>query len=1002
MILSALALMACNATQEKPSKAVNVFDELEQKVIIAQGAKETSTNWANAKGVSLSLVGPIYQTGLEKRSAANKALTKVISYIQDNPKKLDLLAKRSISGQFSTITAKEFVLGNDEFSYVPAIFNVGYGDETALNSVFDLVQRRGNNAEIGFYIDAQAWQQGRIHLQGYKTIKRKGKDRNSTWFTYRLELKDQDNKAKIDALLRMSLYALGSDIREFASINRDAVMQFNDKDYVVERGNGDTHAFVYQDRVKLIDNEIEARINALDKERILNKTAYARSIHLDQSQSYLMVNTLQDYESKVSLLSLKNTNQNTLVWESKQWDEFAKQAFYLPNINSQLMLTDKRLMLKKQGKVLLERQADAIHSVQLVESKNQAYFIDGTIAYALDMNSAKLKPLTAFGQIDKLSLNPKSTNMYVISTSGMLSFFDIKNQRLSPIKSGMSVSGMQACGDSDNLLYWQGSQAYVFDKKAQQSLAVKASSPFSGDIVTGTCALNENKFMLMTQTGEIRQFDGTDFTEITLMSGTYDAYDTLNSGFIIQYLSNNEFIYGGKGNLKIRPSTTESEIRLDYQKRLGKINSARSWLDKSSIHQAVFAEPIPKSDMNLYQALFSHKLETSVQTQAYLTFLNEEQADPLLVANKPSLFNALSGGVSVFEDGNIMLVKQGSLEPDNLYTTSIPNWEHLGFKVESLYLGSQGFEPKVYKELDNAQLTSDIVSMTIASNGEYLVTSLTNGEIIFESLSDTGRFKETFSVHDTQVTTTALSSNNQLLATAGKDGLIKIWRLNLNPMNEGSWIRLETELKGYAGNVLDLAFMSDDLLISTGTDQTVKLWDIKNSNRVQAEMLGHTDSIQFARYDDSLNIIISSSDDASIRIWNPDTAEQIKSFKTSSNSVSDYDVAANLLAYTQNQLIWVKNLASGNTLGKVALTDEPLAVELGVNGQVVYAIYPDRISVFHVSSNEHINDINLTNQNQIKQVFSSFDAHDLYLMTNQEASVINMGKYALFGLDNVY
>lgn len=997
-----LGLAGCNAIEEKPAKAANVFDELEQKVKQAQVAKETRSSWLQAQASTLNMVGPIYQTGFEKKAEATKALSNVLNYIQDNPSKLDQLTQRSLSDQFSSIKLNGFELGENQFSYVPAIFNVGYGDEAALNAVFNVALAAENPAEIGFYIDAQAWQKGLVKLQGYKTIKAQGKDRNSTWFHYTLDLTGQGNKAKVDALLRMSLYAIASDIREFASIDRDAVMKFNDKDYVVERANGDTRAFVYQDRLKLIDNEIESNVDALDKERVLSDTANARSIYIDETQSYVTVNTLTDYESKVSFLSLNNANQNTLLWESKQWDEYAKKAYYLPKLNATLILTDKFLTLTQDDVIKFKINAQSIHSFHFIDTKRQAIYIDDNKVFLLDLIKAETRLLPTLGHVAQLAVSEDAKAIYTLSSDKTLSYFDAKTQRLSLIKKGVTLSGMTVCGTSNSLLYWHEKQASMFEVMSKKDQTIQFSTPLSDDLITGDCATHEAKFLLMNRAGDIRQFDSVSYQEIAQIQGDYDAYDQLNSGYIVRYLKGNEFIYGGKKDLKIRPSTTESEIRSDYKKRLVRINSARSWLDKSSIRQVVFAEAIPESDLELYQTLFNKKLTSFEQKSRFLSFLNEELADPLLVANKPSLFNALSGGISVVEEGNIMLVKQATEESNRLFTTSTPNWDHLGFQVDTLFLGMQGFKPQIYAQLDNSQLTADIVSMTLSENNDWLVTTLTNGEINLESLSSDIKFNDTFQAHTNQVTAAAFSADAQRLATSGRDGLIKIWQLYAPKGNEeGDWIELVKELKGYAGNVLDLDFVNNDMLISTGSDQTIKLWNIDNNGSVQNEMLGHTDSVRFALYDKSLNQIISASDDASVRVWDLKKAEQIKSFKGGDDFVAAYDVNSNTLAYSKNNQILLKNIVSGNTVGRIQFVQAPLHIELGFNAKVSYLIYADHIAVFKVASGEKINEIALTNVEGIKQVFSSNDSHDLYLMTDQEASVLNMGQYALFGVENV-
>jgi len=998
-IILAIGLVGCNTVEEKPSGPTNIFDELELKVSEAKAAKSNSSSWSDPSVKDIRLVGPIYQTGFEKRSPATKALTKVLQYIENNPSKLPQLTKRSSNDQFSDYQVSDFVLGDNEFSYIPAVFNVGYGDEADLNAVLNIVLESNGPAEIGFYIDAQAWQKDIISLQGYKTIKSEGKDRNSTWYHYKLNLEGQDSKAKVDALLRMALYAIGSDIREFASIDRDAVMKFNDKDYVVERANGDTFAFIYQDRVKLIEKDIQRKIDGLDKERILNNTANARSLFIDANESYATVNTLTDYVSQVSLISLKNSNQVRPLWESKQWDEFAKAAYFLPKLDLTLILTDKNLILKQGNLVKFKKDATRISSLNVLEAREKAFYVNSGVAYSLDLKSYQEKALNTLGKLSLLAASQDGKSLYSLSEETKLSYFDAKNQRLIKLKESIELTGMQVCSAGKKLLYWHKNKAYLYENQTQTHHLIQFASDLDEDLIAATCAVSENKLLFMTESGGIRQIDTETYQEITQFAGSYDAYDKLNSGYVLHYLTDSEFVYGGKNDLRIRPTTTEAEIRRVYQKRLSRIESARSWLDKSSIKQLVFAESISASDLDLYQSLFNEQVVTQSQKSAYLNFINEEQADPLLVANKPSLFNALSGGIEVTQDGNIMLVKQNEVDSSRFFTTSQPNWEHLGFQVDTLFLGTQGFESKIYRQLDNAQLTADIVNMDLG-NDDWLLTSLTNGEISFESLSSEFEFNETFDAHKGAVTATAMTQDRKKLATAGRDGLIKIWQINIPTKEDESWINLEKELKGYAGHVLDLEFVDDETLLSTGTDQTIKLWELSFEGTVKNEMLGHTDSVKFAKYDASIHKVVSASDDASVRVWDIDKAEQVNSFKGSKGGVVSYHLGSNRLAYVKGEQIIVKNIISGDTLGRIAIEQMPIGLALGVNGLVSYLIYQDKVAVHKVATGELINDIQLANVKNIKQVFTSFNDHDLYIVTDQEAYMLNMGRYALYGIED--
>jgi hypothetical protein len=102
----------------------------------------------------------------------------------------------------------------------------------------------------------------------------------------------------------------------------------------------------------------------------------------------------------------------------------------------------------------------------------------------------------------------------------------------------------------------------------------------------------------------------------------------------------------------------------------------------------------------------------------------------------------------------------------------------------------------------------------------------------------------------------------------------------------------------------------------------------------------------------------------------------------------------------KGQQVIVKNIVSGDTLGRIAIEQTPIGLALGVNGLVSYLIYQDKVAVHKVATGELINDIPLTNVKNIKQVFTSLNDQDLYIVTDQKAYMLNMGRYALYGIED--
>jgi coatomer subunit beta' len=103
--------------------------------------------------------------------------------------------------------------------------------------------------------------------------------------------------------------------------------------------------------------------------------------------------------------------------------------------------------------------------------------------------------------------------------------------------------------------------------------------------------------------------------------------------------------------------------------------------------------------------------------------------------------------------------------------------------------------------------------------------------------------------------------DSNTFASASLDRTVKVWSLGSSTAN----YTLEGHMKGV--NCVDYYHAADKPYLITGADdKSVKVWDYQNKSCVQT-LEGHTQNVTAVCFHPELPIIISTSEDGTIRIW---------------------------------------------------------------------------------------------------------------------------------------
>ncbi len=163
--------------------------------------------------------------------------------------------------------------------------------------------------------------------------------------------------------------------------------------------------------------------------------------------------------------------------------------------------------------------------------------------------------------------------------------------------------------------------------------------------------------------------------------------------------------------------------------------------------------------------------------------------------------------------------------------------------------------------------------------------------------------EHTFTGHRGSVLSIAFSPNNNLLASASKDGTVRIWDLNT-----------QTEvgkLTQHRGDVLSVAFSPNGKIIATGgKDSTIMLWDTTTFKSIGSSLKSHDFQVWALAFSPNGKYLASGSYDTNIIIWNAETMSELGRF-------TQHKKAVKSLAFSPDS----KKLVSGSVDKTLRLWD---------------------------------------------------------------------------------
>ncbi len=264
---------------------------------------------------------------------------------------------------------------------------------------------------------------------------------------------------------------------------------------------------------------------------------------------------------------------------------------------------------------------------------------------------------------------------------------------------------------------------------------------------------------------------------------------------------------------------------------------------------------------------------------------------------------------------------------------------------------------------------SSIQTLAFHPEGRLLASGNSRGEVKLWEL-ETGEPAKTIEQHSSDVLSVAFSPDGSTLASGGQDCKLKLWDIktnkciqilqeNTSELSAVAWspdsntiascsngaIKLCSIETGklistleHGGEIQTIAWSSDGQILASGcNDSTIKLWNVNTGDRIKT-LTGHSDSVKAIAFSPDDETLASSSDDTTIKLWDVATGKYFQTWRGHNDTVNSLAFCPDepiLVSGSSDRTIKLWNIYTGQCLKTLSEQAAITSVVFNPDGKTV-------------------------------------------------------------------